>query len=118
MHGGHAFVEACKVHTNVPVGDIVCTTSGDLQCQYVIHAISCDWDKTNKTKEVKQWLQTNIVSRLSFSTFRKCKIIKTETEQLWHWLYLVYRVLNDKKRDLYVKQSSSLCAAQLKRQCS
>lgn len=76
MHGGPAFVEACKVHINVPVGDIVCTTSGDLQCRYVIHAVSCDWDKTNKTREVRQWLQTNNVYRLSFLHSENKKIIK------------------------------------------
>ena len=91
MHGGPAFVEACKVHINVPVGDIVCTTSGDLQCRYVIHAVSCDWDKTNKTREVRQWLQTNNVYRLS-ENIKLLKILLTTLALVLSWIHVLSRV--------------------------
>lgn len=42
--GGQAFADPCKTHTNVKAGDIVCTPSGNLPSQFVIHAVCCHWD--------------------------------------------------------------------------
>ena len=50
--GGPSFVAACCQHTNVGTGDIVTTIGGNLSCQYVIHAVCCDWNSTGAAEQV------------------------------------------------------------------
>jgi hypothetical protein len=51
--GGISYIEACKLHTNIPALDIVCTSGGNLPCQYVIHAVCCNWNKNEEKKSEK-----------------------------------------------------------------
>ena len=51
--GGISYTEACKLHTNIPMLDIVCTSGGNLPCKYVIHAICCHWNKEDEQKSEK-----------------------------------------------------------------
>jgi hypothetical protein len=48
--GGLSYIEVCKPHTNIPPWGIVCTTGGNLSCQYIIHAVCCNWNKEDKVK--------------------------------------------------------------------
>lgn len=51
--GGVTYIEACKPHTNIPPWDIVCTSSGNLSCRYVIHAVCGDWTNQDKDESEK-----------------------------------------------------------------
>jgi O-acetyl-ADP-ribose deacetylase (regulator of RNase III) len=48
--GGRAFIEECEQHTDIPQGDIVCTSGGNLACQYVIHAVCKNWNNDEPAK--------------------------------------------------------------------
>ncbi len=49
--GGATYIEACKPFTNISKGDIVCTTGGNLACQYVFHAVGCDREDNKENNE-------------------------------------------------------------------
>ena len=59
--GSATYIEACKPHTNILPWDIVCTSGGNLPCQYVIHAFCCDWNTEDKDKSEKVSLQFLII---------------------------------------------------------
>lgn len=59
-YGGQAFVDECKPHTNVAAGDIVCTNSGNLPSQFVIHAVCCHWN--NNQGAAEQVLYVSLMS--------------------------------------------------------
>jgi O-acetyl-ADP-ribose deacetylase (regulator of RNase III) len=50
--GGTTYTEVCKPHTNISHGDVVCTTGGNLACQYVLHAVGCDVKGKERNKKV------------------------------------------------------------------
>ena len=50
--GGPSFVAACCRHTNIGTGDIATTIGGNLLCQYVIHAVCCDWRSNGVAEQV------------------------------------------------------------------
>ena len=52
--GGAKLADASREHTNIPEGDIVCTESGDLRSNFVIHAVCCKWDTQGKALEVRK----------------------------------------------------------------
>jgi O-acetyl-ADP-ribose deacetylase (regulator of RNase III) len=49
--GGETYAAACRTHTNVPPGDVVCTPGGDLACHYVFHAVGCHLKGRKKNSE-------------------------------------------------------------------
>ena len=42
--GGPLFVADCSKHTDIGVGKVVLTGSGNLSCTAVLHAVCCRWD--------------------------------------------------------------------------
>jgi O-acetyl-ADP-ribose deacetylase (regulator of RNase III) len=45
---------ACSKYTNVGTGDIQTTIGGNLQCNYVIHAVCCDWNSSGEAEKVSK----------------------------------------------------------------
>lgn len=52
-YGGPSFVAACGEHTNIGTGDIAVTIGGNLPCNYVIHAVCCDWNNKSVAELVR-----------------------------------------------------------------
>ncbi|CAB4028225.1 Hypothetical predicted protein, partial [Paramuricea clavata] len=52
LAGGTTYINACKSHTNISPGDIVCTVGGNLACQYVLHVVGCDWKDNRENNEM------------------------------------------------------------------
>ena len=52
-YGGLSFVAACSQHTRIEIGDIATTIGGNLPCNYVIHAVCCDWNSKSVAELVR-----------------------------------------------------------------
>ena len=59
--GGSSFVAACCQHTNIGTGDIATTIGGNLLCQYVIHAVCCDWSSNGVAEQTLRRLLLKIL---------------------------------------------------------
>mgnify|MGYP002803931348 FL=1 len=69
--GGPSFVAACCQHTNIGTGDIATTIGGNLLCQYVIHAVCCEWSRNGVAEQTLRELLLKILlecTRLSASS--------------------------------------------------
>ena len=53
LAGGPSFLAACSQHTNIETGDIATTIGGNLPCNYVIHAVCCDWNSKSLAEQVR-----------------------------------------------------------------
>ena len=50
--GGRSFLAACSEHTHIGTGEIATTIGGNLPCNYVIHAVCCDWNRHKSAAEM------------------------------------------------------------------
>ena len=55
--GGPLFVAACHEYTDIGVGKVALTVSGNLSCRLVLHVVCCSWDQNKgKAEEVSRMI--------------------------------------------------------------
>ena len=64
--GGPSYMTACSQYTNIPSGNTATTIGGNLACDYVIHAVCCDWKGGTRAEQVSTNYKTVITYHFMF----------------------------------------------------
>ncbi|XP_046843184.1 protein mono-ADP-ribosyltransferase PARP14-like [Xenia sp. Carnegie-2017] len=108
--GGNSYVEECGSHTHISYGDIATTNAGNLSCQFVIHAVCCDWTPGGNAEELFRNLLKKILEECNQRSAKSVALPMMGTGQHNFPVYAVLLMM----REEFIRFSSTSPQTSLK----